>query len=135
TSQRRESAGNDRISANATENPSAVRATPATMRPSAISRGPAAAPAPTSTTASGTGPSRSDIGTRSGNRTSSPYAMELPAACAMGADIANTLATTLDETASAADVALVLATDASVRITAAGATTRIAVRPHGRGAS
>ena len=54
--------------------------TPATTRPSASSNGPTATPPPINRTASGTGPSSSDGGVRSGKRTSSPYAIALAAA-------------------------------------------------------
>ena len=91
------------------------------MRPSASSNGPAHAPAPTSTTASGTGPTRSDIGVRNGNRNSSPYAIELAAVCETDADSANTAATIAVEPARSADAALVLVTDANVSNTTAGA--------------
>ena len=70
---------------------------------------------------------------RSGNRTSSPYAIALAVACATGADSANAAATMLEVTASAADPALVPLTEHAATNTAAGATTRTAVSPNGRG--
>src|SRR5690242_10980216 len=86
-------------------------------------------------TANGTGPRKSAGGIRSGKRISSPYASAFPAAWAIGAESAKTAATTHAVMASAATPPSVLALEMIARSTAAGATTRNAVSPQGRGAS
>ena len=92
-------------------------------------------PAPTAATLMGNGPASNEIGTRRGNRCSGPYAVLAAHACATGDDNAVASATTADRIATVAvghgaDHAL-----ATANATAAGATTRRIVKPHGRGAN
>src|SRR4051812_19246232 len=105
---------------------------PNSGRDAAISRGPAATPAPMRTMARGIGPANNGNGVRSGIRRSSPYAPAFAAVAATGADSAKPAATTLPTNAKTAFSVDVDDNEDKTNSTASGAATRSAVSDSGR---